>query len=153
MKINTIICATKGSKGCKAAEDKAVELAKKNNSKIIFLYVVDTKFMEKGIVGGEWAKDDVVSGLKNVGNVILDIAKEKAVKRSIPADKVLTEERKGDVASQIKISVKENNADLVIVGHPKTNLGFLDSYLIKKEGMEIFVTRLKEQVGCEVIVV
>jgi nucleotide-binding universal stress UspA family protein len=153
MKMNTIICATKGSKGCKAAEDKAIELAKKNNSKIIFLYIVDTKFMEKGISGGEWAKDDIVYGLKNIGKVILDIAKEKAVERGIPGDKVLTEERKGDIASQIKISVKENNADLVIVGHPETDLGFLDRYLIKKEGMEILVMRLKEQVGCEVIIV
>ena len=154
MTINTIICATKGSKGCKIAEDNAIEIAKKNNSKLVFLYVIDTKFMERGARGGgEWAEDDVVSGLKNIGNVILDIAKEKAVKKGMLPDDVLTGERKGDIASQIKVSVEEHNADLVIIGHPETDVGFLERHLLRNEGTEKFVKQLKEKIGCEVMIV
>ena len=153
MKINTIICATKGSKGCRDAEDKAIEIAKDNNSKLIFLYVIDIKFLERSGTAGDWAKDDVASGLKNIGSVILEIAAEKAVGKGMPPGNVLKEERKGSVISQIKSAVEEHNADLVIIGHPETDVGLLDRYLIKKEGTESFVRHLKEQIGCEVMIV
>jgi len=153
MAINTIICATKGSKGCKIAEDKAIEIAKENNSKLIFLYVIDTKFMEKARGGGGWAKDDAVLGLKNIGGVIIDIAKEKAIEMGMSPDDVLTEERNGDIASQIKNSAEEHNADLVVIGHPESDAGFLERHLISKEGTESFVKRLKEKIGCEVMIV
>ena len=153
MVVDTIICATKGSEGCKLAEDKAIEIAKDNNSKLVFLYVINIKFMEKGVGGGEWAEDDVVSGLKNIGGVILDIAKEKAVEKGVPAENVSKEERRGDIASEIKSSVEEHNADLVIIGHPRTDTGFLERYLIKKEGHERFVQRLKEKIGTKVMIV
>jgi len=152
--IDTIICATKGSSGCKIAENKAIEIAKKYNSKIIFLYVIDVGFLEKGVGGGgEWTMDDAVSGLKNVGGVILDIAKEKAVERGMLSGDVLTEERTGDIASQIKVSVEQNNADLVIIGHPETDVGFLERHLLKRDGTEKFVKHLKEKIGSEVMIV
>ena len=153
MTINTIICATKGSKGCKNAEDKAIELAKENNSKLIFLYVIDIKFMEKIRGGGEWTEDDAVSGLKNIGSVILEIAKEKAVEKGISPGNVLTEKRKGDIISLIKSLVEEKNVNLVIIGHPETDVGFLERHLLNKEGVESFVKRLKAEIGCEVIIV
>ena len=153
MPINTIICATKGSKGCKIAEYKAIELAKTNNSKLIFLYVIDTKFMEKARGGGGWAKDDAVSGLKNIGGVIIDIAKEKAVENGIPEENVSTEERRGSIVPQIKDSVEEHNVDVVVIGHPDTDLGFLERHLIMKEGTESFVKHLKEEIGCKVMIV
>ena len=154
MAINTIICATKGSKGCKIAEDKAIEIAKENNSKLIFLYVIDTKFMEGGSRGGgEWTSADVTSGLKNIGGVIIELAAEKAVEKGISPDNISTEERKGDIASQIKNSAEDHKADLVVIGHPETNMGFLERHLISKEGTESFVKRLKEKIGCEVMIV
>lgn len=153
MAINTIICATKGSPGCKVAEDKAIETAKENNSKLIFLYVIDTKFMEKVGGGGEWTEDDVTSGLKNIGSVILDIAKEKAIEMGISPDNVLTEERKGGIVSQIRIIVKEHTADLVVIGHPESDTGFLERHLLMKEGTESFIKRLKEKIGCDVVIV
>ena len=153
MKVDTIICATKGSEGCKIAENQAIEIAKENNSKLIFLYVIDVKFMEKSSGGGEWTEDDVTAGLKNIGGVILDLASEKAVEAGMPKDNVLTNEREGDIASQIKKSVDENNADLVIVGHPATDMGFLERHLLRRDGMENFINQLKEKIGCEIMIV
>jgi nucleotide-binding universal stress UspA family protein len=153
MTINTIICATKGSNGCKAAEDKAIELAKENNSKLIFLYVIDIKFMEKSGAAGDWAKDDVASGLKNIGSVILEMASEKAIVKGMSSENILTEERKGSVVSQIKSSVEEHNANLVVIGHPEKDVGFLEHHLLSKEGVESFVKRLKDEIGCEVMIV
>jgi len=152
--INKIICATKGSSGCKIAENKSIEIAKNYNSKLIFLYVINIGFLEKGIGGGgEWTKDDAISGLKNIGNVILDIAKEKAVEMGMSPDNVLTEERTGNIASQINVSVEENDADLVIIGHPETDVGFLERHLLKRDGTEKFVKQLREKIGSEVMIV
>jgi len=153
MKINTIICATKGSKGCKTAEDKAIEIAKENNSKLIFLYVIDTKFLEKSITAGDWTKDDVASGLKNIGSVILGMAMEKAIWKGMSSENVITEERKGSVISQIKSSVEENNTNFLVIGHPETDMGFLERHLLSKEGVESFVKRIKDEIGCEVMIV
>lgn len=152
MAVNTIICATKGSEKSKVAEDKAIEIAKENNSKIIFLYVIDVKFMEKSGSAGDFAKDDVSSGLKNIGRVILDMAKEKAVSKGILPENVLTEERKGSVVSQIKASVEAHHSDLVVIGRPETVMGFLERHLLRKEKTEIFVKRLKEEIKCDVII-
>jgi len=149
--LNSIICATKG-KASATAEDKAIELAKNNNSKLIFLYVVDVGFIEKSGSAGDFAKDDVSSGLKNIGRIILDMAKEKAISKGIPLEKVLTEERKGDTISQIKKSFEENRADLVIIGNPERDIGFLERHLFHKKGAKAFIEQLKKEVGCEVMV-
>lgn len=153
MTINTILCATKGSKSCKVAEDKAIEIAKENNSKLIFLYVIDTKFLEKVSGGGEWTEEDAVSGLKNIGSVILDIAKEKALENGIPEENVITEEREGGIVSQIRIIVKEYAADLVVIGRPESDTGFLERHLLMKEGTESFIKRLREKIGCEIMII
>lgn len=152
MAINKIVCPTKGSKGCKIAEDKAIELAKENNSKLVFLYVIDTRFMERGF-GGEGSVSDAASAIGHIGEVILDIAKEKAIERGLQDENILTEKRTGDVTQQINNSVEEHNADLVIIGHPETELGFLERHLIEKEGTESFVKHLKEKIGCEIMLV
>ena len=47
MALNTIICATKGSEECRTAEDKAIEIAKENNSLIIFLHAIITEGIDE----------------------------------------------------------------------------------------------------------
>jgi len=68
-------------------------------------------------------------------------------------DNVLTEERTGNIASQINVSVEENDADLVIIGHPETDVGFLERHLLKRDGTEKFVKQLREKIGSEVMIV
>ena len=75
------------------------------------------------------------------------------IRNRILPDDVLTEERKGDIASQIKNSAEEHNADLVVIGHPESDAGFLERHLLMKEGTESFVKRLKEKIGCGVMIV
>ncbi len=149
---STIVCPTKGSIGSKAAEDKAIELAKANNSKLVFAYIIDIKFFEKGFSSQATGRD-VEAGLKNIGSVILDIVKEKAVEKGLPDADVFTEERKGEVIPNIRDIVEEYNANLVIVGHPDSDTGFLERHLVEKEGIGNFVRHLKDAIGCEVIMV
>ena len=87
------------------------------------------------------------------GRTIIVHAKEKAVENGILEENILTEERTGDIASQIKNSANEHNADLVVIGHPESDAGFLERHLISKEGTESFVKRLKEKIGSEVMIV
>lgn len=133
MAINTIICATKGSEECRIAEDKAIEIALENNSKLIFLYAI---------------KED-----EKCSNDILEEAAKNAMKKGIPNSKVLTEERRGGVVSQIEESVREHDARLVILGHPESKVGFLERQLLKIDGSKTFINWLQHKIGCEVMLV
>lgn len=133
MAINTIICATKGSEECRFAEDKAIELALENNSKLIFIYAV--KEDEKGSTD------------------ILEEAAKNAMKKGIPQSRILTEKRHGGVVSQIEESVKEHDAHLVILGHPESKVGFLERQLLKIDGSRTFINWLQHKIGCEVMLV
>ncbi len=118
----------------------------------MFVYIIDIKFFEKGFSSQATGRD-VTAGLKNIGSVILDVVKEKAVEKGLPDADVFTEERKGEVIPNIQDIVEEYNANLVIVGHPDSDTGFLERHLVEKEGIGNFVKHLKDAVGCEVIMV
>ncbi len=153
MAINIIICATKGSEECKKAEDKAIELALENNSRLIFLYIIDVEQMEKGGDVSEGAIEDIEPGLKNIGNIILENASGKAIEKGIPQDKILSVETIGNFLNEIKTHVENHKADLFIVGHSHAKAGLLERLLLSKDKPEVFEKKIKEVLKCQTLVV
>ena len=153
MAINKIICATKGSKESQLAEDKAIEIAKENNASLVFLHIIDIELLEKGGDVSELALEDLEAGMKNIGNVILQAAMEKAIENGIAPDRIAREEDKGKFMDVIKAHVENHRADLVVVGHSMASKGFVDRFLLSKEKTGAFEKKIKEQVKCEIRIV
>ena len=153
MALNTIICATKGSKESQVAEDRAIKLAKENKSRLIFLYIIDMELLEKG--GDVTATDveDLESGMQNIGRVILDSAVEKAVESGLDAQNVLRQEGKGNFLEEIKKQVELHNADLVVLGRSLANKGFVERLLHSKDRPDVFEKKIREAIRCQVEIV
>ena len=153
MAVNTIICATKGSKESQVAEDKAIELAKENNSTLIFLYIIDIELLDKGGDVSEAAIEDLEGGMKNIGNVILESAIEKAVEKGLNSQNIKKSEVKGNFLEEIKKQVDQHKADLVVIGHSLANKGFLERLLHSKDKPEVFEKKIREAIKCQVEIV
>ena len=153
MAINTIICATKGSKESQIAEDKAIETAKENNSNLIFLFVIDAESMDKGGDVSEGGLEEIETGLKNIGKVILENAEEKAIENGLSKDKIFKEEVSGNFLKVLQSEVEKNNADLVVIGHSLANRGIIERQLMSKSTTDVFEKQIKDVLKCQILIV
>jgi nucleotide-binding universal stress UspA family protein len=104
----TIMIPTDGSKFASKAEDIAISIAQKFESKIIAVYIIDEKLLYPFDV------------LEEEGKSILTKVIEKGKKKGIKIDQVMIV---GDPAHDMPKIVNRLNADIVIIGtHGKTGL-------------------------------
>ncbi len=129
--IRHIVVSTRGSESCKRAEGKAIELARMEKTKLTFLYVIDPSFLS-GIPRRVHGVRDTEKGLEGIGKLILERAKEKALKRGVDAE---IRFGKGSWKEEIKDFVIRNKVDILIVGGEKRS--FLKRLLIKGSPEEI----------------
>lgn len=104
----TILVPTDGSEFAERAEDVAISMATKYDSRIVGVYVID----EKLIYPYDVLEDEGKSILKNLS--------EKAKEKGIVVDEILVF---GDPAKDLLTIIKRMNADIVVIGtHGKKGL-------------------------------
>lgn len=130
-KIRHIVVSTIGSDSCRRAEDKGIELAKKEKAKLTFLYIVDTSFLS-GIPRRVHGVQSTEKELRTIGRLILERAREKARKKGVQAETAI---RTGSVLEGLQEFIKESGADLLLIGREKR--GLLDKRLLKKTPREL----------------
>lgn len=111
--MGTILCATRGGEASYCTQDAAIALAKERGDELLFLFVVDTHFLDKteravrpGVVTAEMEK---------MGEFLLAMAQERAQKQGVEARYVL---RHGDLRRELKEAAREEAVDLVVLGQP-----------------------------------
>jgi nucleotide-binding universal stress UspA family protein len=111
MDIKNIVCAVTGSVNSEKAVKAAAEMAKGEGRHLTFVYVVDVAFLSGLTVQlrPKYAEDF----LERLGNKILDEAVSTASSIGVGAKKVL---RKGKVMDEVGRVIKEEGADILIVG-------------------------------------
>ena len=130
-KIRHIVVSTIGSDSCKRAENKGIELAKKENAQLTFLYIVDTSFLS-GIPRRIHGVDSAEKDLRRIGRIILEIALERAVKKGVKAKTAI---RTGSVMEELKRFLMESQTDLLLIVCEKR--GLLDKHLLKQSQKEL----------------
>lgn len=146
MGYTSIVCGVTGSAHSQKAALEAAALAKKDNARLTYVYVVDIGFLRSGIavqLSSGFAEDS----LERLGSHILDYAEQLAQSQGVTPKKVL---RRGLVLDVIKQVVEEEKADLLVLGHE--NRTFFEKALFKGS-VEDHVEELKKQTGTEVTVV
>jgi len=139
--MGTILCATRGGEASQAAQDAAIDIALRTGSRLVFLYVVDLSFLERAQaqhivdVGGEVAR---------MGQFLLTMAKERAKARGVEAKTIC---RKGKPREEIKRAVKEEGADVVVLGRPSGKGDFFP-----EEALYAFAQELEQETGAEVVI-
>lgn len=129
--VKHIVVSTIGSESCRRAENKGIELAKKEKAKLTFLYVVDTSFLS-GIPRRVHGVASAEKDLRRIGRIILGRALEKAEKKDVKAETAI---RTGSVKEELRKFLRESKADQLLIGMEKR--GLLDRHLLKTSSKEL----------------
>jgi nucleotide-binding universal stress UspA family protein len=108
-----ILCATRGGEESYRTQDAAIALAQERGDELLFLYVVDIRFLDKT---ARAVRPDVVTAeMEKMGEFLLAMAQERAQKQGVAASYVL---RHGDLRAELKAAVLDQNVTAVVLGKP-----------------------------------
>lgn len=139
---SVILCATRGGEASIRTQERAIEIAKERNAKLVFIFVCDTRFLDQYTAPRVPAIEEEI---QKMGEFLLLMAKERAEKAGIEADYIV---RLGKFRASLIEVANELEAALVVLGRPAdNNLTTLD-YLENTLGPSI-----REETGAETMVV
>jgi nucleotide-binding universal stress UspA family protein len=108
-----VLCATRGGKASYRTQDAAIALAKERGDELAFLFVVDVCFLRRS---RRAVRPDVVAAeMAKMGEFLLQMAQERAAAQGTVAGVSL---RCGHLRAQLKAAVREEEADLLVLGKP-----------------------------------
>jgi nucleotide-binding universal stress UspA family protein len=134
-----ILCATRGGEASYRTQDAAIALAKERGDELLFLFVVDTHFLDRA---GRAVRPDVVAEeMSRMGEFLLAMAQERAQEQGRAADYLL---RRGEFRDELKAAAREEGVDLVVLGQPAgTGSAFVPADL------EAFAAEIESETGVE----
>ena len=138
-----ILCATRGGEVSIRTQEEAIRLAKERSCELLFLYVVDTSFLDKTAAP---VVVDMSGEMERMGDFLLAMAQERAKEQGVEA-KIL--HRRGNIREEIKAAVREGDIDTVVLGHP---LG-REKDLFDEEELESFASEIERETGVKVVIV
>jgi nucleotide-binding universal stress UspA family protein len=125
--MDTILCATRGGEASLQTQRRAIEIAKERGARIIFIFVVDVRFLEHYTAPYIPAMADE---MKRLGEFLLLMAQERAEQAGVEAGYTV---RRGALEPVLIEAAKEYGASLVILGRPGdkgvTSLEYLEQKL------------------------
>ena len=112
--MSSIVCATRGGEGSRAAQMAAIEIAKETDKPLLFLYVVDPHSLENEM--DDSLKEAVRAELSWMGETLLRIAQKRADAAYLSTEVKI---RRGYVREEIIQFVKDVEADVLVLGAPR----------------------------------
>jgi nucleotide-binding universal stress UspA family protein len=137
-----ILCATRGGQASYRTQDAAIALAKERGDELVFLYVVDTSFVDKTAAP---IVVDVEKDIEMMGEFLLAMAQERAARQGVEARAIC---REGRVRQEIKMAAVEEGATLVVLGRPSGNAS-----AFALEALRAFADEIERETGIKVMIV
>jgi nucleotide-binding universal stress UspA family protein len=141
--MGTILCPTRGGEASYRTQDAAIEQALQEGKLLIFLYVVDTHFLDR--TERAVRPDVVTEEMTRMGEFLLAMAQERARKQGIHAEMRV---RQGELREELKLAVHQEHADLVVMGRPVD-----DESAFRLAALESFAAEITEETGAQVQIV
>lgn len=137
-----ILCATRGGEASYRTQDQAISLARQRGDSLIFLYVIDTHFLDKTAAP---IVVDVGNQLQAMGEFLLAMAQEKAESQGVPVRSIC---RPGRVRDEIKAVARDEQVDIVVLGRPA---GEADAFAM--EELKAFAAEIEFETNSQVVIV
>lgn len=137
-----ILCATRGGEASYRAQDQAISLARQRDDSLIFLYVIDTHFLDKTAAP---IVVDVGNQLQAMGEFLLAMAQEKAESQGVPVRCIC---RPGQVRDEIKAVARDEQVDIVVLGRPA---GEANAFAM--EELKAFAAEIEFETNSQVVIV
>lgn len=141
--MGSIVCATRGGEGSRAAQMAAIKRAKNTGKQLVFLYVTDAGSLE-GV--DETLTSAVHEELTWMGKTLLHIAQRRANVASLKTDVAI---REGNVQEEICRFIEEVEASLLVLGAPRGT----SANVFGDDAIEQFALTVQETTGIEVEVI
>ena len=136
-----IICATRGGEASIPTQERAIREAKERSDELVFLYVVDSTFLNKTAAA---VVVNVEDELSDMGEFILAMAVERASEQGVSASAIT---RKGVVREVLPEVTKELGAEVIVLGRPVGGTGRFDL-----DEFSEYADQLAEESNAEVII-
>ena len=137
-----ILCATRGGEASYRTQDMVIEMAKKAGDKLVFVFAVDTHFLDKTHAP---KLIDVEQELNRMAEFLLLMAQERAAKAGIEAEQVV---KRGELRDVLVETAQEQEATLIVLGSPNE-----EESRFALEGLQSFAAELQEAAGVDVRIV
>ena len=134
-----ILCATRGGEASYITQDKVIALAKQRGDELLFLFVVDTHFLDKTAAP---IVVDVENDIAEMGEFLLLMAKERAAKENVESATLI---RDGEVFEELEKAAIEEGVSLVVLGRP---IG--EESVFKLADLERLAERIETDTGIQV---
>jgi nucleotide-binding universal stress UspA family protein len=138
-----ILCATRGGEASYRTQDLAIALAKERGDELLFLFVVDTHFLNR--TARAVRPDVVAEEMSHMGEFLLAMAQERAQEQGVTADYLL---RRGEFRGELKAAASGEGVGLVVLGQP----GGKGSAFVPAD-LEAFATEIEAETGVEAVIV
>jgi len=141
-RLQKVLCPVRGGKRSSKTVERAIELAKERDCKLIFLYVVDVDFLGYATVARVKL---MVDELVETGSFALEILSEKATDAGVKeVEPVILE---GSITETIRDTVRERGATVLVTGKPGQTPAVKS---FTESEFESFLRSLKEQFDLEI---
>jgi nucleotide-binding universal stress UspA family protein len=107
-----VLCATRGGEQSYRTQDAAIALARERGDTLLFLYVVDLRFLDT--VAGAGVVD-AKQEMTRMGEFLVLMAKERAAGQGVAAETMV---REGDLEEVLTNVACEQDVSLVVMGEP-----------------------------------
>ena len=136
-----ILCATRGGEASYQAQDVAIDLAKDGGDDLIFLFVADTKFLNK--TERAFRRETVAREMDNMGEFLLLMALERAKQQGVKASMLI---RHGGFRAELLDVAMDPEIHCLVLGKPSG-----DESTFSLEELQKFATRVEMETNTKVI--
>jgi len=138
--MSKILCAIRGGEASQRIQDIGIELAKERGQEIVFLYVVNTEFLDTASTA---LLESVTAEMENLGEFLLLMAQERAKKQGVKAGNIL---RHGYLRAEFEAAASAPEISTVLLGKPG------DDAIFSMESLEAVATELEEKCQVEALI-
>ena len=138
-----ILCATRGGEASYRTQDAVIALAKEQDDALVFLYVVDTEFINK--TERAVRPDVVATEMEHMGEFLLAMACERAENEGINAALCV---KHGKLAAALKEAAVENEVSMIAFGRPA---GEESRFLL--DDLQKLASEITEEIGIDTYII
>jgi nucleotide-binding universal stress UspA family protein len=138
-----ILCATRGGEASYKAQDAAIDLAIETGDELLFIFVVDTHFLDK--TERAVRRDTVEREMDHMGEFLLVMALERTKKKGIKASMLIEH---GEFTEELIQIARNSEITTVVLGKPAD-----DGSLFSQEDLEAYAQKIESETGTKVVLV
>jgi nucleotide-binding universal stress UspA family protein len=135
-----ILCATRGGEESQRIQDIGIQLAKERGEEIVFLYVVNTEFLDSASAA---LRESVTNEMDKLGEFLLLMAIERAQKQGVTASQLI---RRGKLREEFEAAASEPDISTVLLGRPGEGGSF------SMESLEAVAAEIEKKCQVEVLI-